>query len=192
MAYIPYGEGIDIISIRDISKKDVFDALLQSLSYTNYISTPTQIPTVTPLPTSIPKQTYTDPDGYFSFTYPITWKVRKTFGPSVSKTTPVQTEVSGVDLQHVSDFAPSLVIILNDMRGKSEDEINTENKASINATVNGRSAVKTTYQTSYGPMAETYTYTDGNYMLLVSFPLQNDAYNTEVQQIISSLKTFKL
>ncbi len=191
-AYIPYGEGSDVIILSDISKKDVFDALLQSLSYTNYIPTPTQNPSNTPIPTSIPKQTYIDPDGFFTFTYPTTWKVRKTFGPSVAKTTPVQTEISGVDLQHEHDFAPSLVIVLNDMGGKSEDEINTDNKSSINATFNGRSAVKTTYQTSYGPMAETYTYTDGNYILFISFPLQSDTYNSEVQQIISSLKTFKL
>lgn len=89
VAYIPYGEGMDVISIYDLSKKDVFDALLQSLSYTNYIPTPTQNPSNTPIPTSIPKQTYINPDGYFTFTYPTTWKVRKTFGPSVAKTTPV-------------------------------------------------------------------------------------------------------
>lgn len=95
-------------------------------------------------------------------------------------------------MQHEHDFAPSLVIVLNDMNGKTADDFINDNKSSINATFNGRSAVKTTYQTSYGPMAETYTYTDGNYIIYISFPLQSDTYNSEVQQIISSLKTFKL
>lgn len=192
VAYIPYGEGSDVITLSDVTKKDIFDALLASLSYTDFSPTPTAFPSPTFIPTPIPQITYTDPDNYFSFTYPSPWKIRKTYGPSVPKVVSYDPILSGVDLQYQYDQWPTLVIVVYDANGLSLDDWLSANRSGvtfsskIELTVNGYRAIKWIHDNR-----ETIHYSDGKYVVSIAYHIQSYQYNQEVQQIISSFKMLR-